>query len=80
MAVPAAYFSIGGVANQKAIDRIKANFPQAVLAVDNDQAGQKCRERNRDMKHLIPFKKDWNDDLQAWGSKPKNHAIQSAVR
>ncbi len=61
--VPAAYFSIGGVSNQQAIERIKRIFPAPVLAVDNDPAGQKCRERNPDLGYIIPVLKDWNEDL-----------------
>lgn len=59
---PAVYISIGGVSNQKTIDRVKSRMP-AVLAVDNDRAGASCRERNQDMPSLIPVSKDWNDDL-----------------
>ena len=61
--VPAAYFSIGGVSNQQAIERIKRIFPAPVLAVDNDPAGQKCRERNPDLGYIVPVLKDWNEDL-----------------
>ena len=59
---PAAYISIGGVANQKTIDRIKKEI-RSVLAVDNDAAGHACRERNPDLLSLIPQCKDWNEDL-----------------
>jgi len=58
------YCSIAGVANQKTIDRIAAYLP-IVLAVDNDEAGQKCRERNSGVEAVVPSKKDWNEDLQA---------------
>lgn len=57
------YCSIGGVANQQRIDAIKARIP-TVLAVDNDDAGQQCRERNPDCQVAIPRLKDWNDDWQ----------------
>ena len=60
---PAAYVSIGGVANQRTIDRLKRK-PEAVLAVDNDRAGEECRKRNPDLPALIPVGKDWNEDLQ----------------
>lgn len=59
---PAVYISIGGVSNQKTIDRVKSRMP-AVLAVDNDRAGASCRERNQDIPFLIPAAKDWNEDL-----------------
>lgn len=60
------YCGIGGVANQDRIDAIKAGMAAAgcrtVIAVDNDDAGQKCRDRNPDCKFLIPVHKDWNED------------------
>ena len=60
---PAVYVSIGGVANQQAIDRLKRKIP-SVLAVDNDSAGDECRARNPELPALIPIGKDWNDDLR----------------
>lgn len=59
---PSVFISIGGVCNQKAIDRIKQRMP-AVIAVDNDAAGEQCRCRNSDIFSLIPSGKDWNEDL-----------------
>ena len=65
----ALYCSIGGVANQRRIDAIKngmraAGCP-AFLAVDNDNAGELCRQRNPDMQALVPRGvKDWNDYLK----------------
>lgn len=63
------YCSIGGVANQQRIDCIKAGMAAAgcktVIAVDNDEAGEKCRQRNPDCPALIPRLKDWNADLTA---------------
>ena len=61
---PAVYVSIGGVANQQAIDRLRRKKLTIVLAVDNDPAGNKCRQRNSDIAALIPHNKDWNDDLR----------------
>lgn len=60
---PAAYISIGGAANQQAIRRIKTKI-RTVLAVDNDEAGQKCRDRNPELDVIVPVYKDWNDDLK----------------
>ena len=60
---PAYYISIGGVAKQPAIDRIKRQI-KTILAVDNDAAGQRCREKNRDLDFILPVMKDWNEDLQ----------------
>lgn len=57
------YISIGGVAKQPAIDRIKRQIT-TILAVDNDVAGQICRERNGELDSIIPVEKDWNEDLQ----------------
>ena len=58
----ALYVSIGGVANQKAILRVKGILP-IVLAVDNDRAGDECRKRNPDLLSIVPVNKDWNEDL-----------------
>ena len=60
--VPAVFVSIGGVSNQQSINRIKKRFP-AVLAVDNDEAGHACRNRNLDIPAVFPAFKDWNEDL-----------------
>ena len=40
------YISIAGVSKQPAIDRLKNSKLHIVLAVDNDDAGQKCRNKN----------------------------------
>ena len=66
---PAAYISIGGAANQQTISRIKTKI-RTVLAVDNDEAGQKCRDRNPELDAIIPICKDWNDDLQQRTAEP----------
>lgn len=65
------YAGIGGVANQQAIDFIHSRIP-AILAVDNDKAGQLCRERNPSLEVLIPETKDWNDDwrVSCSGTEP----------
>ncbi|MCD7737576.1 MAG: DUF3991 and toprim domain-containing protein [Lachnospiraceae bacterium] len=60
---PTTYISIGGVAKQRTIDRIRNTFPTVILAVDNDDAGQACRERNPELQYIIPVHKDWNEDL-----------------
>lgn len=59
------YISIAGVAKQAAIDRVKNSRFTPVIAVDNDEAGQKCRNRNDDLAYILPTRKDWNDDLKA---------------
>ena len=64
------YCSIAGVANQKRIDRIKAGMAAAglrtVIAVDNDAAGEQCRQRNSECDFATPYLKDWND---VWGQR-----------
>ena len=65
----AVYISIGGVSNQKTIDRVRSRI-HSVLAVDNDHAGDLCRERNPDMGSIIPAAKDWNEDLQLLKQDP----------
>lgn len=65
--IPAFYISIAGVSKQKAIDRIKkqSKLSRVILAVDNDAAGQACRERNSEMEYIVPEHKDWNEDLMS---------------
>ena len=59
----AIYVSMHGVANQAIIDRIvTAQKYDVVLAVDNDAAGQECRDRNPGLPVLVPMHKDWNED------------------
>jgi hypothetical protein len=72
---PAAYISIGGAANQQTIRRIKTKI-RTVLAVDNDEAGQKCRDRNPELDVIVPVCKDWNDDLQQRTSLKENVDFQ----
>ena len=61
--IPSVFISIGGVSNQQTITRIKSRIP-TVLAVDNDEAGEHCRQKNPDLPFIIPTNKDWNEDLQ----------------
>lgn len=67
------YFSIAGVGNQQRIDRIKElvyeERLQVYTAFDNDEAGELARDRNKDLKHIVPNKqyKDWNEQLQKEG-------------
>lgn len=58
------YISIAGVAKQPAIDRLKGSKYNLILAVDNDMAGQQCRDRNSELEYILPKNKDWNEDLQ----------------
>lgn len=62
------YISIGGVANYSTIDRITRNI-ETVIAMDNDRAGDICRDRYKKLKSIIPHNKDWNDDLQSKASQ-----------
>lgn len=60
------YVAIAGVDNQQRIDAVKARLTPArtYIAVDNDAAGQRCRERNSDCPSIYPTNcKDWNE---AW--------------
>ena len=59
------YISIGGAAKQQTINRIK-HQKTVILAVDNDTAGEECRNRNSDLDAIIPYNKDWNEDLVAY--------------
>lgn len=62
---PAYYISIAGVSKQSTINRLKLADLKLILAVDNDAAGQQCRDKNSDLNYIIPKHKDWNEDLQA---------------
>ena len=67
----AIYVSLGGVANQQTIDRLKrqpAGY-KIILAVDNDAAGEACRKRNNDLDYILPRSKDWNEDLLNYGTQ-----------
>lgn len=57
------YISIGGASNHQAIHRIKRGI-HTILAVDNDEAGQICRDRHPELDYILPVHKDWNDDLR----------------
>lgn len=59
----AVYISIGGVGNQKTIDRIKSRCDNAIIATDNDFAGNRCRHTNDELATICPVGKDWNADL-----------------
>lgn len=68
----ALYTSISGIANQQRIDKIKQLPLEPILAFDNDSPADKARERNADMKSIIPEgAKDWNELLQI--KKGKSH-------
>lgn len=62
LSLKAAFIGIGGVANQKTIDRVKQRIT-TILAVDNDEAGNHCRMKNADLRSIYPHGKDWNEDL-----------------
>ncbi len=62
---PGVYVSMHGVGNHQIIDRIMEHEIDVFLAVDNDDAGQACREKYFDLRPLIPQNKDWNEDLQS---------------
>ena len=58
------YISMGGVSNYGIIDRVTRNDNcEVILAVDNDEHGDICREKYPDLPHMIPRTKDWNEDL-----------------
>lgn len=69
------YVSIGGCGKQNAIESVKYDYCEhyiknkIVLAVDNDNAGEMCRNKNSDLVFLISNKKDWNEDLMELCSK-----------
>lgn len=61
----ACYVSIGGVANYRTIERLADEYPDICLAVDADEAGERCRQRFADLPSIIPDgAKDWNEILK----------------
>lgn len=77
------YCSIGGVANQNRIDVIRAGMAAAgcrtILAVDRDDAGKRCRERNPLCDSTIPRLKDWNEDLLAYQREYHGGQVQEWI-
>lgn len=79
------YCSIAGVANQRRIDRIKSGMAaagcQTVLAVDADDAGRSCCQRNPDCGTLLPWggMKDWNQVLLACERDPALNMVHQDV-
>lgn len=63
------YISIGGCENIKTIHRIIKEYEHVTLAVDNDDAGAKCRNQFPDTPYILPTHKDWNEDLIAHTKK-----------
>lgn len=66
---PIRYCSIGGVGNQQRIDHIKTDYTCVATGVDNDKAGDECRQRNAGLSHIIPKQKDFNEDWIAQKEK-----------
>lgn len=63
---PATYISIGGSASRKTlIGKIFAEYEQAVLAVDNDEAGDLTASLFPGARRILPAQKDFNEDLVA---------------
>lgn len=63
------YCSLSGVGNYKRVDAILADMAaiggQAVIATDNDNAGDTCRQRYAGLPSIRPHGKDWNEDWLA---------------
>ena len=57
------YVSIGGVCNTQRIQRLIDLGYEVILAVDNDDAGEKCRDKFKNCKAVVPKLKDFNADL-----------------
>lgn len=67
----AVYASISGIGNQQRIDRIRQLQIEPIIAFDNDLPAERARERNADLKAIIPEgAKDWNEMLIK-GIKPR---------
>lgn len=60
----ASYVSVGGSKSRAAmINRIIRDFDEVVLAVDNDEAGDETARMFPSLGRMIPYNKDFNDDL-----------------
>ena len=61
----ACYISIGGTMKYTTVDRIINNShgKEVILAVDNDEAGDKLAAKYSQLKRILPVSKDWNEDL-----------------
>lgn len=60
----ATYISIAGsVTRGRLINKIINEYPEVVLAVDNDDAGNKVSSMYSSLRRIIPQNKDFNDDL-----------------
>ena len=60
----ATYISIAGsVTRGRIIDRIITEYPEVILGVDNDDAGDKVAGMYPNLQRLKPKLKDFNDDL-----------------
>lgn len=62
----AIYCSIGGVSNYQRIRKAIDLGLEVIIAVDNDTAGDRCRETFKDLRHIVPDMghKDWNEQLK----------------
>jgi len=69
----AVYISIGGsTTRKKLIESVIKAYPEPILAVDNDAAGDKLAEFFPQLPRITPTLKDWNEDLIAMhDKKPK---------
>ena len=52
-----------GVGQVDAIAQIIKNHTITILAVDNDDAGNRCASSYPELKRIIPVYKEWNEDL-----------------
>lgn len=60
----ATYVSIAGsVTRARLINRVIQEYPEVILAVDNDDAGNKVAAMYPSLRRIIPQNKDFNDDL-----------------
>lgn len=70
----ACYISIGGEFNRKyLILEVKSRYKNVIIAVDNDDEGNRIAKAYSDLPRIIPVKKDWNEDLICVKNK-KEHA------
>lgn len=65
-----AYASIGGL-KPAAVRRLQERFPECVIAVDRDDAGNAFAESFPELRRIKPKNKDWNEDLKNDGTGKK---------
>jgi len=74
----ASYISVGGsLSRTKLIKKIITEFDEVILAIDNDEAGNKTANMFPLLKRILPYSKDFNEDLVI--AKTKNKKFEYKI-